>query len=295
MSSSARSSASHTFGSLPSRAATASESRSRPSAREAWLKIGRISAARAPCSSRRAWPRQSRRKSTVQRCQGKPMDLGDRRVQPLVGVGDRQLHAAEAPLHEPPQELAPEGLGLGLARRRGRSPRAGRTRARRGRSPGPCAAPGRRRGPSRPWRRARNRDSSLPAACRGKPRSARRGPPRSARPPTARSAGRATRPAGRPCGSTPRRRRPAAPRSGAPARIASSARGRRGSSRPGAASGSAGRSRWPGYPSASGDIRCGGSPDPGFGSPCPAPISSETSASIICWTTHRSDSRRRST
>jgi hypothetical protein len=34
------------------------------------LKIGRISAANSPCWSRRAWPRQSRMKWTVHRCQG---------------------------------------------------------------------------------------------------------------------------------------------------------------------------------------------------------------------------------
>ena len=33
---------------------------------------GRISAASRPCWSRRAWPRQSRRKWTVQRCQAQP-------------------------------------------------------------------------------------------------------------------------------------------------------------------------------------------------------------------------------
>jgi len=40
---------------------------------------------------------------------------GDRRLQPLVLVGDRQAHPRQAPGHQPAQELDPEGTGLDLA------------------------------------------------------------------------------------------------------------------------------------------------------------------------------------
>src|SRR5215218_6158481 len=72
MSASASSSSAATLPSRPSRCATASESRSRACVSESALKIGRISAASSPCWSLRAWPRQSRRKCTVQRCQAQP-------------------------------------------------------------------------------------------------------------------------------------------------------------------------------------------------------------------------------
>jgi hypothetical protein len=42
-------------------------------------------------------------------------DLGQRGLQPGVGVTDRQLHADQAALDQRPEELAPERLGLGLA------------------------------------------------------------------------------------------------------------------------------------------------------------------------------------
>ena len=41
--------------------------------------------------------------------------LGDGLLQTLVGVGDAEPHAIEAAGHEAAQELAPEGLALGLA------------------------------------------------------------------------------------------------------------------------------------------------------------------------------------
>ena len=41
--------------------------------------------------------------------------LGDRLLQALVGVGDAEPHAVQAAGQETAQELAPEGLGLGLA------------------------------------------------------------------------------------------------------------------------------------------------------------------------------------
>src|SRR5215204_3174402 len=75
MSGSASSSSVAALLSEPSRWATASESRSRASASEPALKIGRISAASRPCWSLRACPRQSLRKCTVQRCQAQPSTL----------------------------------------------------------------------------------------------------------------------------------------------------------------------------------------------------------------------------
>jgi hypothetical protein len=41
--------------------------------------------------------------------------LRDRRLEPLVGVGDDELHAAQAARDERACDLAPEGLGLGGA------------------------------------------------------------------------------------------------------------------------------------------------------------------------------------
>jgi len=51
----------------------------------------------------------------VQRCHGAPEDLGDRVLQPLVGVGDDQLHADQAARDQALDELRPERLGLGSA------------------------------------------------------------------------------------------------------------------------------------------------------------------------------------
>ena len=51
----------------------------------------------------------------MQRCQGAAEHLGDRGPQALVGVGDAELRPGEAAGPEAAQELAPEGLGLGLA------------------------------------------------------------------------------------------------------------------------------------------------------------------------------------
>ena len=41
--------------------------------------------------------------------------LGDRALEALMGVGDAELHPGEAAGPQASQELAPEGLGLGLA------------------------------------------------------------------------------------------------------------------------------------------------------------------------------------
>ena len=43
---------------------------------------------------------------------GTAEDLGDRGLEPRVGVGDRKLHSHEPSGHERAQELAPESLGL---------------------------------------------------------------------------------------------------------------------------------------------------------------------------------------
>src|SRR5215211_2199200 len=42
-------------------------------------------------------------------------DAPDRRLQPLMGIGDHQLDAREAALGQAPEECAPESLGLGGA------------------------------------------------------------------------------------------------------------------------------------------------------------------------------------
>ena len=56
----------------------------------------------------------SRRKCTVQRCQGQPSTWAIAALQTLVGIGDAQPHAVQAAGHQAAQELAPESLGLGL-------------------------------------------------------------------------------------------------------------------------------------------------------------------------------------
>lgn len=42
-------------------------------------------------------------------------DLGDGRLYALMGIGDYELHAAQAPASQAAQEVGPEGLGLGMA------------------------------------------------------------------------------------------------------------------------------------------------------------------------------------
>jgi hypothetical protein len=56
-----------------------------------------------------------RMKWTRQRCQSGVHHLGDGRLDAFVGVGDDQLHPAQAAPGEPPQEPGPEGLRLGGA------------------------------------------------------------------------------------------------------------------------------------------------------------------------------------
>ena len=46
---------------------------------------------------------------------GAAENLGDRRLQTAVGVGDRELNADQTALDEPSEEGSPERLGLGLA------------------------------------------------------------------------------------------------------------------------------------------------------------------------------------
>ena len=46
---------------------------------------------------------------------GAAQDLGDGLLQTFMSVGDSQSHAVQAASHKASQELAPEGLGLGLA------------------------------------------------------------------------------------------------------------------------------------------------------------------------------------
>ena len=46
---------------------------------------------------------------------GAAQEAGDRGLEPLVGVGDDQLHAAQAARDQRAQEVGPERLGLGLA------------------------------------------------------------------------------------------------------------------------------------------------------------------------------------
>ena len=75
----------------------------------------RIAAAIIGCWLLAQWPSMLLRKWTVQRCQGVPEDLPDRRAQALVAVGDAEPDTGQAAGSERPQELAPERFGLGLA------------------------------------------------------------------------------------------------------------------------------------------------------------------------------------
>ena len=79
------------------------------------MKTGRISAAKTPCWSLRAWPRQSRRKVHGEALARRAQHLRQRRLQARVGVADRQLDADPSSGNEASEELAPERLGLGLA------------------------------------------------------------------------------------------------------------------------------------------------------------------------------------
>src|SRR5215217_3932383 len=115
MSSSASSSSPAILGSRPSSWPTASPSRVRASSPEAAWKIGRISAPSRPCWSLRAWPRQSLRKWTVQRCQAQPSTLAMAAFRPACASEIAELDADQAPLDEASEELGPKRLGLGLA------------------------------------------------------------------------------------------------------------------------------------------------------------------------------------
>src|SRR5438132_8902833 len=65
---------------------------------------------RRPCLP--AWASALRMKWMRQRCQEAFKTLGDSCLQPLVGVGNHQLDAAQAAPGEGAQEAGPEGLGL---------------------------------------------------------------------------------------------------------------------------------------------------------------------------------------
>jgi hypothetical protein len=100
-----------TLSSRPSRCATASESLSRACASESVLKIGRISAVLIATGVAQTVALQMRRAALP----GAAEDLGDRRLQAAVRVGDRQLHTDQATRDEPAQEVGPKRLGLGVA------------------------------------------------------------------------------------------------------------------------------------------------------------------------------------
>ena len=57
----------------------------------------------------------SRVKCTVQRCHGHAQHAGDRALQSLVLIGDRQAHTVESALLQPAQELDLERARLDLA------------------------------------------------------------------------------------------------------------------------------------------------------------------------------------
>src|SRR5258708_24938034 len=61
-----------------------------------------------------AWARALRMKWTRQRCQV-VVDLGDSRLDALVGIRDDELDAAQAAPRQLPEECRPEGLGFGGA------------------------------------------------------------------------------------------------------------------------------------------------------------------------------------
>src|SRR3954449_7495665 len=115
MSASASSKSVATLARRPSRCATASESRSRAWSRFSALKIGRINAASRPCWSLRAWPRQSRRKCTVQRCQAHPRTFAIAAFSPAWASEIASWTPTSPARDQAPEELGPKRLGLGLA------------------------------------------------------------------------------------------------------------------------------------------------------------------------------------
>ena len=125
-----------TFGSGLRSRSSASPTSARACSPDSALKIGRISAASIPCCSLRACPSASRRKWTLQRCQGQPSTWRDRLLQAVVRVGDDELDAGQAALDQCAEEAAPERLRLRLAAVERDHLAGSRTRARRRRSRG---------------------------------------------------------------------------------------------------------------------------------------------------------------
>jgi hypothetical protein len=117
------------------------------------VKIGCKSAASIGCCSRRAWPSASRRKWTLQGCQGQPSTRAIAFFKPACAsemtsctpLRPRSTNERRSERQNPPSPPR---------RRPVRSPRGSRTRARRRRAPAPCARRDRRRGPARPSRPA---------------------------------------------------------------------------------------------------------------------------------------------
>ena len=103
--------------------------------RSAALKIGRISAASSPCWSLRACPRQSLRKWTVQRCQGRRAPAPIAAFSPACASEMTSCTPTEAALDQAAQEAAPERLGLGFADVEADDLAAARSHGRRGRPP----------------------------------------------------------------------------------------------------------------------------------------------------------------
>ena len=62
-----------------------------------------------------AWARALRAKCTRQRCQEAMEQLGDGRLEAIVGVGNDQFDATETALPELAQEGGPEGFCLRVA------------------------------------------------------------------------------------------------------------------------------------------------------------------------------------
>ena len=138
MSGSASSSSVATLPSRPSRCATASESRSRACGERVGVEDRPDQRGQQAVLVLAGVPEAVAEEVDGAALPGAAEDLRDRRLQPGVRVGDRELDADQAALDQAAEELGPERLGLGLADVDREDLAPARSHARRGRSPAPC-------------------------------------------------------------------------------------------------------------------------------------------------------------